>query len=101
MRQLVTQRLPDDLVIPIPVEGIRAQAQLDDLAAVAVEAERAAVVRGVLGGVHFREDADGEAVRAHGGLDAGVGGEAGEEAVGAAGVGEVGEGEEGVEGVGC
>ena len=101
MRQFMTQRLADDLVIPIPIIRIRAQAQLDHLASVAIEAERAAFVRGVLGGVHLREDADGELVGAHAGFDAGVGGEAGEEAVGAGGVGEVGEGEDGVEGVGC
>lgn len=101
MRQLMTQRLANNFIIPIPIIRIRAQPQLDHLAAVAVEAERAASVRGVLGGVHFCEDADGEAVRAHADFYTGVGGEAGEEAVGAGGVGEVGEGEDGVEGVGC
>lgn len=101
MRQLMTQRFANNFIIPIPIIRIRTQPQLNHLAAVAVEAERAAFVRGVLGGVHLREDADGEAVGAHAGFDAGVGGEAGEEAVGAGGVGEVGEGEDGVEGVGC
>lgn len=100
MRQLMTQRLPDNFIVPIPIIRIRAQAQLDDFPAVAVEAQRARFVGGVLGGVHFGEEADAEVVGVHGGKDAGVGGEAGEEAVGAGGGGEVGEGLDGVEGVG-
>ncbi len=91
MRQLMTQGAPDSLVIPIPVIGVSAQAQLDDLASVAVKAQRPPVVRRVRGRVHLGEEADGEAVGGHGGADAGVGGEAGEEGGGARGVREVGE----------
>jgi len=99
MRQLVTQCLPDSFVIPIPIVRIRSQAQLDDFAAVAVQPEGARLVRGVLGGIHLREEGDGEAVGGHGGADAGVVAEAGEEAEGFLRVGEVVEWEESVEGV--
>lgn len=101
MRQLMTQRIPNDFIIAIPIVRIGPEPQLNDFAPVAVQTEGFAVVGGVLGRVHFCENADAEFVFAHGGLDAGVGAEAGEVGEGAGGVGEVGEGEEGVEGVGC
>lgn len=93
MRQLMTQRIANNSIRSVSIARIRAEAQLDDLAFVSVEAQGAGVVGGVLGRVHFREDADGEAVGAHGGFDAGVCAEAFEVVEGAGGVGEMGEGE--------
>ena len=101
MRQLMTQRVPNDFIIAIPIVRIRPEPQLDDFAPVAVQTEGFAVMSGVVCRVHFCEDADAEFVFAHAGFYAGVGAEAGEVGEGAGGVGEVGEGEEGVEGVGC
>ena len=101
MRQLMAQRLANRPVIPVPIVRIRAQAQLDDLASVAVETQRPALVRGMLGRVHLRQDADGEFVFAHAGFDARVVAQALEEAEGFLWVREVGQGAEGAEGVGC
>lgn len=90
MRQLVTQRLANGLVVPVPVVRIRAQPELDHLAPVTVEAQRARLVRRVHGRVHLREQRDREAVRAHRSADPRVVAQALEEGEGAFRSGEVG-----------
>ena len=76
MRKLMTERAPNGAIIAVPVAGIGPQPQLNHLAAVPVQAERAGGVRRVPGRIHLGEEADGEAVAAHGGADAPVVGEA-------------------------
>lgn len=76
VRELVAEGVADGLVVAVAVVGVGAQAQLDDLAAVAVQAQdaRRPFVAGLGVGerVHLRQQADGEPVRAHRGADARV-----------------------------
>lgn len=100
VRQLVAKRVPDDLVVPIPIIRIRPQSQLDDLASVPVQAQGARFVRRVLGGIHLGQDADTELVLAHACLDAGIIAQTLEEPLRTRQAGEVVEWEDGLEGVG-
>ena len=101
VRQFMTERIPNDLVIPISIVRVRPQPQLYDLASIPVQAQRARFVRRVIGRVHFRQHADAEFVFAHAGFDAGVVAQTLEELLRARGAGEVPEWEDGLEGVGC
>lgn len=89
MCEFMTKRLPNGFEIPIAVVGIGSKAELYHFALIAVEAEGARLVGGMLGGVHLRENGDGEFMCGHGGANAGVVAEAGEETEGFFGVGEI------------
>lgn len=65
MGQLVAQGLADHLVVDVAVVGVGADPQLDDLAPVAVQPQRAALPRRVLHRVHLREHPDRELVLRH------------------------------------
>ena len=99
VRQLVAQRPPDRRIVAVAVVGIGAQPQLNHLPAVAIQAQRARLVRRMHGRVHLGEQAHAELVLAHRRLDARVIAEALEEAEAALGLGEIGQRSEGVEGV--
>ncbi|KAF4263729.1 hypothetical protein CNMCM8812_003899 [Aspergillus fumigatus] len=72
MRQLMAQRLANRPVIAVSVVRIRAQPQLDHLAFIPIQTERAGFARGMLGRIHLRQQRDREAVLCHGGADARV-----------------------------